>query len=703
MIKNKTKSFEKHTISVQPGSIVLKNQAGSVVRTLPLTQLRRWAAKAGTLTLDLGDYEDDYMVMQTTSSSEISEAIAGQIDLIISARKDSAATSADETLLPMYSHSAVPFSQLVSVASYAPTPTPMPAPPMTTPTIAPITTSKPITPMVTTTSTTTAPTVILPASSRSQETPLVAPVWGISSSDRPRTSLKDLKNFLHKSSKKAEEDSKQSDKDSDKAKNGRQAAEARAQLEKEAEELERKKMEVQRKKEGMKAKVVTEAKARQREEMKARVEAEAMHRQREEMQAKAEMEAIRQAKARAEAEAEAKYRQREEMKPKSEERETASARAEAQLQQRMEEEMRAKAEAAAAAVASKRGHLDEEKKSLMDGEARLRRTEAEVDKRKELRESRLSSTRGQIEHTKSEKPATGTEGLSLIDAYSELIDKFCSQAQPLRESQWRTMTLSSLTCVLPLNCHHSNRLPSNGHARLDLNLELDAYMPADQPSVRSLRMKIMLSNSVWKALLGSNEAENGELELSPDIATEVAGKSPLPNLHRALAMAQETDQVGQQTLSTLMDQREKLLKSNARTSSLLDLSSNLLGLSAPVPVPTDGVATTPALPRRIPVPSPAPTNAPIPMAPILSSSSLVVGPGSTSTSLFGTLAAPQFSMANASPPAQAIQGQIPQLQSQARPSLPIQPKLASPVTGSVDTTTSPVPAVWPIYALIFSP
>ncbi len=59
----------------------------TVISHYPLTHLRRWAANPGTFTMDFGDYEDEYVVVQTTEGDAISQLIAGYIDIILQKRR----------------------------------------------------------------------------------------------------------------------------------------------------------------------------------------------------------------------------------------------------------------------------------------------------------------------------------------------------------------------------------------------------------------------------------------------------------------------------------------------------------------------------------------------------------------------------------------------------------------------------------------
>jgi len=54
-----------------------------VLKTWPLTTVRRWAASSNSFTLDFGDYSEAYYSVQTTEGETISQLIAGYIDIII--------------------------------------------------------------------------------------------------------------------------------------------------------------------------------------------------------------------------------------------------------------------------------------------------------------------------------------------------------------------------------------------------------------------------------------------------------------------------------------------------------------------------------------------------------------------------------------------------------------------------------------------
>lgn len=59
------------------------------IKEWSLEQMRRWAATNTTFTLDFGDYEDDYVIVQTTEGEAISALIAGYIDILLKNQQES--------------------------------------------------------------------------------------------------------------------------------------------------------------------------------------------------------------------------------------------------------------------------------------------------------------------------------------------------------------------------------------------------------------------------------------------------------------------------------------------------------------------------------------------------------------------------------------------------------------------------------------
>lgn len=61
----------------------LDERTKEILKVWPLTTVRRWAASPNTFTLDFGDYSDQYYSVQTTEGEQISQLIAGYIDIIL--------------------------------------------------------------------------------------------------------------------------------------------------------------------------------------------------------------------------------------------------------------------------------------------------------------------------------------------------------------------------------------------------------------------------------------------------------------------------------------------------------------------------------------------------------------------------------------------------------------------------------------------
>ena len=64
----------------------LDEKTKEILKTWPLTTVRRWAASPNVFTLDFGDYQDQYYSVQTNEGEQISALIAGYIDIILKRR-----------------------------------------------------------------------------------------------------------------------------------------------------------------------------------------------------------------------------------------------------------------------------------------------------------------------------------------------------------------------------------------------------------------------------------------------------------------------------------------------------------------------------------------------------------------------------------------------------------------------------------------
>ncbi|XP_066931569.1 talin-2-like isoform X1 [Clytia hemisphaerica] len=58
-----------------------------VLKTWPLTQVKRWAASPKSFTLDFGDYTEGYYSVQTQEADQIANLISGYVDIILKKRK----------------------------------------------------------------------------------------------------------------------------------------------------------------------------------------------------------------------------------------------------------------------------------------------------------------------------------------------------------------------------------------------------------------------------------------------------------------------------------------------------------------------------------------------------------------------------------------------------------------------------------------
>ncbi|XP_068221988.1 talin-2 isoform X2 [Palaemon carinicauda] len=91
LVKEKMKGKNKlvpRLLGVTKDSVLrLDEKTKEILKTWPLTTVRRWAASPNTFTLDFGDYSDQYYSVQTTEGEQISQLIAGYIDIILKKQK----------------------------------------------------------------------------------------------------------------------------------------------------------------------------------------------------------------------------------------------------------------------------------------------------------------------------------------------------------------------------------------------------------------------------------------------------------------------------------------------------------------------------------------------------------------------------------------------------------------------------------------
>ncbi|CAG2163728.1 unnamed protein product [Oppiella nova] len=91
LVKEKMKGKNKlvpRLLGVTKDSVLrLDEKTKEIMKTWPLTTVKRWAASPNSFTLDFGDYSDSYYSVQTTEGEQISQLIAGYIDIILRRKK----------------------------------------------------------------------------------------------------------------------------------------------------------------------------------------------------------------------------------------------------------------------------------------------------------------------------------------------------------------------------------------------------------------------------------------------------------------------------------------------------------------------------------------------------------------------------------------------------------------------------------------
>lgn len=90
-VKGKNKLIQRLLGITRESVLRMDDKTKEILRTWPLTTVRRWVASPNSFTLDFGDYSEFYSV-QTEEGDTISQLIAGYIDIILKKqkRKDSA-------------------------------------------------------------------------------------------------------------------------------------------------------------------------------------------------------------------------------------------------------------------------------------------------------------------------------------------------------------------------------------------------------------------------------------------------------------------------------------------------------------------------------------------------------------------------------------------------------------------------------------
>ncbi|UXI17836.1 polycomb complex protein BMI-1 [Sarcoptes scabiei] len=91
LVKEKMKDKNKLTprlLGVTKDSVLrLDEKTKEILKTWPLTTVKRWAPTPNSFTLDFGDYSDSYYSVQTTEGEQIAKLIAGYIDIILKRKK----------------------------------------------------------------------------------------------------------------------------------------------------------------------------------------------------------------------------------------------------------------------------------------------------------------------------------------------------------------------------------------------------------------------------------------------------------------------------------------------------------------------------------------------------------------------------------------------------------------------------------------
>ncbi|CAM4522659.1 unnamed protein product [Leuciscus chuanchicus] len=113
LVKEKMKSKNKlvpRLLGITKESVMrVDEKTKDVVQEWPLTTVKRWAASPKSFTLDFGEYQESYYSVQTTEGEQISQLIAGYIDIILKKKQskdrfglegDEEATMLEESVNP---------------------------------------------------------------------------------------------------------------------------------------------------------------------------------------------------------------------------------------------------------------------------------------------------------------------------------------------------------------------------------------------------------------------------------------------------------------------------------------------------------------------------------------------------------------------------------------------------------------------------
>lgn len=114
LVKEKMKGKNKlvpRLLGVTKDSVLrLDERTKEILKTYPLTMVKRWCASPNTFTLDFGDYSEEYYSVQTTEGEQIVQLISGYIDIILKKQKakdhfgiegDEGSTMVEESVSPL--------------------------------------------------------------------------------------------------------------------------------------------------------------------------------------------------------------------------------------------------------------------------------------------------------------------------------------------------------------------------------------------------------------------------------------------------------------------------------------------------------------------------------------------------------------------------------------------------------------------------
>lgn len=114
LVKEKMKGKNKlvpRLLGVTKDSVLrLDERSKEILKTYPLTMVKRWCASPNTFTLDFGDYSEEYYSVQTTEGEQIVQLISGYIDIILKKQKakdhfgiegDEGSTMVEESVSPL--------------------------------------------------------------------------------------------------------------------------------------------------------------------------------------------------------------------------------------------------------------------------------------------------------------------------------------------------------------------------------------------------------------------------------------------------------------------------------------------------------------------------------------------------------------------------------------------------------------------------